>query len=199
MTAPDPSHVWIVRLLRVAAAAMAAAALLTWVTPVNAAGRNLVPVGCGSPASPRLDRLTDFVCGDFVSGAKVLALSLLVGAAVLLLLAEVLLPRVPRRGWVPGAALASVVAVPVLAVAVGNLFTTVAGSGADGTLLRCGTPIAPATDRISTALCGQLADREKALSLGAIALAALAVAGGGYVSGARTAYDGSHTDEGEGA
>lgn len=194
MSSTDPSTAWVVRLLRVGAAALAGAALVVWVTPVNAAGRNLMPVGCGSPASPRLDKLTDFVCSDFISGAKVLSLSLAVGAAVLVLIADAVLPRLGRHGWALGAALAGVVAVPVMAVAVGSLFTTVAGSGADGTLLRCGTPMFPATDRISSALCGQATDRRKALDLGAVALAALVVVGGGYVSSARAA---GRTDAGD--
>lgn len=195
MNPPDTAQLWILRLLRVAGAALAGAALVVWVTPVNSPGRNLVPVGCGSPASPKLDELTDFVCSDFISGAKVLTVSLAVGAAVLLLLAEVLLPRLAGRAWVPGAALACVLAVPVVAVAVGTLFTTIAGSAADGTLLRCGTPIAPSTDRISRSICGQLADREKSLALGAVALAALAVVGGGYVSSARATSHLDHADD----
>ncbi|MFW5474268.1 hypothetical protein ACOCJ5_13250 [Knoellia sp. CPCC 206450] len=184
MNASDSPQVWVLRLLRVAAAALLGSAILVWVTPVNSLGQNLVPVGCGSPATPVTDELADFVCRDFVGGAKVVAVALAVAAGLLLLLSELVLPRLRGAAWLPGTALAAVVAVPVLTLAVGSLFATVAGSGADGTLIRCGTPIAPATDVISTSLCGQLAEREKTLAIGAVGLALLAMIGAGYVSSA---------------
>ncbi|GGB67650.1 hypothetical protein N798_14515 [Knoellia flava TL1] len=184
MNPSDSPQVWVLRLVRVAAAALLGAAILVWVTPVNSLGRNLVPVGCGSPATPTTDELADFVCRDFIGGAKVVAVCLAVAAGVLLLLSELVLPRLRGAAWLPGTAIAALVAVPAITLAVGSLFAIIAGSGADGTLIRCGTPLAPANDVISKSLCGQLADRDKTLAIGVMALSVLAMVGAGYVSAA---------------
>src|SRR5689334_4198167 len=196
MNAADTAPVWLLRLLRVAAAALLGSAILVWVTPVNAPGQNLVPVGCGSPAAPATDPLADFVCRDLVGGAKTLAVALAIAAGVLLLLSELALPRVLGRPWVRGVALASVLAVPALALATAPMFATVAASAADGRLIRCGTPLAPAHDTISTQLCGQLPDRDKTLALGAIGLALLTLVGAGYVSSAMHPTDPAAEDPG---
>ncbi|KGN32688.1 hypothetical protein N802_17160 [Knoellia sinensis KCTC 19936] len=182
MKSVDTAHVWIARLLRIAAALLLGAAITVWVTPVNALGSNLVPVGCGSPATPDADPLADFVCRDLVSSAKATSVALAAAGAVLLLLSELVVPRLRGRRWVQGAAVASVLAVPVFALAAASLPVKVASSGADGTLIRCGTPLAPATDVISGAMCGQLADRERSLAFGAMALSLLTILGGGYVA-----------------
>ena len=194
MNVVDTVPVWVLRLLRLAAAVLLGSAILVWVTPVNAPGQNLVPVGCGSPAAPATDPLADFVCRDLVGGAKTVAVALAIAAGVLLLLSELALPRVLRRPWVRGVAVASVLAVPVIALAAASMFATVAASGADGTLIRCGTPLAPAHDTISKQLCGQLPDRDKTLALGATGLALLTLVGAGYVSSAMHPADPSTDD-----
>lgn len=190
MTSVDSSQPWPARLLRIAAAVLIGAAITVWVTPLNALGRNLVPVGCGSPASPVLDPLSDFVCRDLVSAEKSLAVALGIAAAVLLLLSEVVVQRLRGRAWLPGVVVASVVAVPVFVLAAATLSTTIASSGADGTLIRCGTPLAPAMDRISQGMCGQLAARDKSLAIGAMALSLLVTLGGGYVASGMAAKQG---------
>lgn len=173
---------WITRLLRIAAAVLIGVAVTVWVTPVNTPGRNLVPVGCGSPASPKTDALSEFVCRDLVGEAKGIAVALAVAAALLLLLSETIVPRLGERRWLRGVALAAVVATPVFALSAASLAATVASTGADGTLIRCGTPLAPATDQISKLLCGQLAASEKSLAFAGMGLALLAVVGGGYIA-----------------
>lgn len=177
----DSPPEWITRLLRVAGALLIGAALAVWITPVNALGRNLVPVGCGSPATPDIEPLADFVCRDDIAGAKATAVALALSAAVLLLLSEVVVRRLGGKSWIKGVAVASIVAIPVLALSASPLFTKVAASGADGTLIRCGTPLAPSTDKISRSLCGELASRQKSVSLAGVGLSLLALAGAGYV------------------
>lgn len=195
----DSPPQWIIRLLRVAGALLIGAALVVWITSVNALGRNLVPVGCGSPATPDVEPLADFVCRDHIAGAKATAVALAVAAAVLLLLSEVALPRMGRLPWAKGVALAAIVALPVLALSASPLFTKVAASGADGTLIRCGTPLSPSTDQISKSLCGELASRQKSISLAGVGLSLLALAGGGYVAMATRPEDvfGDDTTEDE--
>lgn len=189
MKAVDTAHTLIARLLRIAAALSVGGALVTWVTPVNAPGKNLIPVGCGSPASPELDSLTDFVCRDLVSGSKASAVALALAAGVLLLLSELVVPQLRGHRWVQGAAAIGAIAVPVIALAGASLFSTVASTAADGTLIRCGTPLSQATDRISVRLCGDLAERQRSLGLGVICLSALSMVGGGYVGSAMARRD----------
>lgn len=182
MTSLDSAHVWITRLLRIAAALCLGGALTTWVTPVNVPGKNLVPIGCGSPASPKLDALTDFVCRDLVSGAKGTAVGFAIAAGVLLLLSELVVPQLRQHRWVQGAAVASVAAVPAIALAGARLFGTVATTGADGTPIRCGKPLAQATDAMSALVCGQLAERQRSLALAVMALGVVAILGGAYIA-----------------
>ncbi len=186
MTTPTSPPHWLNRLLRVGAAALALVAVALWVTPQNARGRNLLPVGCGSPASPDTARLTDFICRDHLSSAKWWAVALLASAALLLLLSEVVLPRVAARPWLTGASAAAVVGVPAFALAAASLFTTIADEGADGTLVRCGTAFAPSNDAISRALCADLPARQKSLSLFGMGLSALTVLGGAHVARGRS-------------
>lgn len=193
-TVPTPP-VWLTRLLRVGAAIAAAAALSLWVTPVNAGGPNLTSFGCGSPASPRSSALVDFVCSDHLGGAKASVVALALAAALLLVISELVLVRIRATRTVLGAAAVAVVAVPVFALATASLFTTVAREGADGALIRCGTPLTPATDAISSRLCGQLPARSKGLALTSMGLALLAIAGGGYVASGGHAVGGPRSPE----
>lgn len=194
MTPLDSPPQWIVRLLRVAGALVLGAALATWIAPVNALGRNLIPVGCGSPATPDIEPLADFVCRDYIAGAKSTAVALAIAAAVLLLLSEVLLPRLGGQSWARGVALAATLAIPVLALSMSSLMVKVASSGADGTLIRCGTPLTPSTDRISQSLCGELAARERAVSLTGVGLSLLALLGGAYVAKGAPREDENETE-----
>lgn len=195
MNTVPAADAWVVRLLRLGALLLAGAALATWVTPVNVPGRDLVPVGCGAPSSPSLEPLTDFVCGDHVANAKSTTLALLLAAAVLLVIGELVLPRVPLTGWVLTVAAVAVVVVPLLALSVTVLFSTVAQTSADGNLIRCGTPLSPATDAISRSICGQLAARDKTLGLAGVALSVVALVGAAYVGRGRGDRDTRRPDD----
>lgn len=197
MTTTPFSPVWLTRLLRVGALLLALCAVAVWVTPVNVLGRNLIPVACGSPAAPDTARLTEFICGAHMSTVRSLAVALVLSAGALVLLSEVILARVAARTWLPTAAVVAVVAVPLFMLSLVSLFTTVAGEGADGTLIRCGTPIAPANDVISRSLCADLPARQKALSLFGMSLSAVTVLGAAYVArgGSRPQEDVAATDE----
>lgn len=178
----DSPPVWIIRLLRISAALLIAGCLAMWVLPINATGQNLIPVGCGSPATPVTDQLTDFICSDHVGSIKVMVAALLVAAALLLLLSELVLPRLAFRSWLRGAVPAAIIAVPAFALSVSALFVVVASEGADGTLIRCGTPIAPSGDVISKQLCADLPERQKILSLAIMGISLLTVLGAAYVA-----------------
>lgn len=185
----DGIPVWPARYLRVSAALLLAGALLVWVTPVNVPGTNLVPFGCGSPADPVGGDLARFVCKRSLADIKTLALVLLLAAGALLLMSEVVTPRWGGEKWLLGLALTAPVALPLLAWSLASLFLVVGAVAADGSLIRCGTAIAPATDSISVGLCGQLTDRRLSLGLGGALLGAGAVAGAVYVSSALTERD----------
>lgn len=192
MKSLDSPPVWIIRLLRISAALLIAGCLALWVLPVNTTGQNLIPVGCGSPATPATDKLTDFICRDHVGSVKVTVAALLVASALLLLLSELVLPRLAFRSWLRGAVPAAVIAVPAFALSVSALFVVVASEGADGTLIRCGTPIAPSGDVISKQLCADLPERQKILSLAVMGGSLLTVLGAAYV--AKGAEPGEDTD-----
>ena len=85
-----------------------------------------------------------------------------------------------RRGAMTGA----VVAVPLILLSVARLTSEVTGSGADGALIRCGTPLAHATNEISSMMCGQMADQARVESLGAVGVALVVLLGGAYVGAA---------------
>lgn len=170
------------RLLRMCAALLAVAAATSWVTPRNVPGKNFVPFGCGAPASPKAGALADFVCSDALARARGLALGLLLSAAVILLISEFLVPRFWGRPWARGISIAAPVAVPLAALSTVRLFQIVASVGADGTLIRCGTPAAPAVDAISELVCGDLAAKERYLSLGGLALAVVLLVGAIYAA-----------------
>lgn len=183
-SAPQPGRVQ--RLLRVVAVLLLGGAILTWVTPVNVLGTNLVPFGCGSPASPSGGELGEFVCSARLTQSKLLAVALALAAGAVVAVSELLVPRLrrARAGLAAGLGLASVVALPVLVLSVVALFAPVAGTAADGTLIRCGTALEPARDELSARVCGMLADEQKSLAIGGIGLSLLALAGGAYVGGA---------------
>jgi hypothetical protein len=176
---------WLKRYLRVSAALMLGVALLLWVTPVNVPGTNLVPFGCGSPAAPTSGELARFVCTSELDAVKALVIVLLVVAGGVLLLSEVGVDRWGRKDWFPAVALIAPLAAALLAWSVVSTFLVVGSVAADGSLIRCGTAIAPATDTISVGLCGQLTERRMHLGLGGALFAAGLVAGAVYVGGGR--------------
>ena len=196
MTTHTSPPQWLGRLLRVGSVALALVAVALWVTPQNARGRNLIPVGCGSPATPDTARLTDFICRDHLSTTRFWVVALLVSAALLLLLSEVVLPRVAARPWLTGASTAAVLGVPAFALAAVSLFTSIADEGSDGTLVRCGTAIAPANDAISRALCADRPARQKSLALFGMGLSTLTVLGAAHVArGTSTHHEGTGEDD----
>ncbi|MGE9807700.1 MULTISPECIES: hypothetical protein [unclassified Janibacter] len=194
MTPMDPSRLWLVRLLRIGALVLLGIGIALWVTPVNSLGGNLIPVGCGSPATPETEELVTYFCKEPVNEARTRAVALAAAAGGLLLLSEVGVARWGRRAWLSGVAVAALAALPVAALSIAALFTTVGGSAADGTLIRCGTPMEPARDKISTMVCGDLAGRRKALALSGLGLAAVALVGGGYVTRGRPDADDDRLD-----
>ena len=174
--------VWHHRYLRAATALVALLALALWLRPLNVVGQNLVPFGCGSAASIVGGELAAYVCAAEVRGARVTVGCLLVAAAVLLVISELVLPQTRVDGWVRGVALMVPLALPLLAFSVAALITTVAAVAADGTLIQCGTAVAPATDDIAAAMCADLPEQRRADGI-AGALSALALLmSGAYVT-----------------
>lgn len=172
------------RWLRVCAALLAIGATLSWITPRNVPGQNLVPFGCGAPSSPRTVELAGFVCSATLSSAKALSVALVVSAGLLLLASEVIVPKFWHRPWGRGLTVVAPVAVPLVAVSVVRLLSTVGTVGADGTLIRCGTAAVPARDAISRYVCGQLADTHRYLALGGVTIGVVLLIGAVYVAGA---------------
>lgn len=167
---------WPVRLTRVVATAMLLAGLVAWLRPVNVPGRNFQPFGCGTAASPMAGQLAETVCHDAISSARVLALSLVAGAALLLAVGELLLARVGP--WASRVAVAAAAAVPVLAVGVARLLAPVTAYGADGTNVPCGTPLSPTTNPLAKGICATLPQAhlvDAASLLGAAVLIAVGV------------------------
>lgn len=197
MISPAPQPGRVQRLLRVVALLLVVGAVLTWVTPTNVAGTNLVPYGCGSPASPIGGELAGFVCDARLLNAKLLALALLLGAAAVAALGELGMPLAERyaKNRAAGLGVAGAVALPVLVLAVVVLFMPIADTASNGALLRCGTAVAPARDSISTGLCGETAAERKSLAVGAIVLSLLVMAGGAYVGGPGRHDDGSTVND----
>lgn len=181
MMSQQPGPVWAVRYLRVVGGLLLALALLAWSTPVNVLGTNLIPFGCGSPAAPTSGELATFVCTNELNHVKTVALVLLLAGGLVLFLSEVVISRWGGAAWTLGLTVAAPFALPLLGWSVASLFTVLGATAADGTLIRCGTAVAPATDAISTSLCGQLVDRRVSLGVGGALLSVAALAGAAYV------------------
>jgi hypothetical protein len=145
---------WPVRLTRLVATLLFLAGLVAWLRPVNVPGRNFQPFGCGTAASPMAGQLAETVCHDAVSSARVLALCLVAGAALLLAIGELLLPRL--GAWASRVAVASSASVPLLALGTARLLAPVTAYGADGTNVPCGTAIAPTTNALAQGICATL-------------------------------------------
>lgn len=187
------------RFLRLSATLLAIGATLSWITPRNVSGKNLMPFGCGAPASPTTSEIADFVCADALSSAKALSVCLVVSAGLLLLISEAMVPNYWPRPWARGIAMAAPVAVPIMAVSTVRLVSTAGTVGADGTLVRCGTPVAPARDPISRYVCGQLPDTERYLGVGGLILGVVLLIGAIYIAAAwhgdRTAVVAAQSDD----
>lgn len=151
---PERPNGWPVRLTRVVATVMFLGGLVAWLRPVNVPGRNFQPFGCGTAASPMPGQLAETVCHDAVSSARMLALALVAGSAVLLAVGELLLSRI--GGWGSRVAVAASAALPVLALGVGRLLAPVTAYGADGTNVPCGSPLAPTTNPLAQGICATL-------------------------------------------
>jgi hypothetical protein len=165
-----------VRLTRVVATGLFLAGLVAWLRPINVPGRNGQPFGCGTGASPMAGQLADTVCRDAVSTARVLALSLVVTAAVLLAVGEALLPRV--GAWAGRVAVAASVALPLVALGGWRLLSPVTAYGTDGTNVPCGTPLSPTTNPLAHGICATLPQAhlvDAASLLGAALLVAVGV------------------------
>lgn len=188
----DTAAVWPVRLLRVASLLMLGGALLVWVAPLSVPGKNLQPFGCGSPAAPMKGQLANFICSSDITGARYTAFGLLIAAALLLVVSELVAPRLGGLPALRGLAVVLPVALPVAALSALALFSPVGTEGADGSMIRCGTALEPATDPFVRGTCGHLPERQKTLAFGGVALAALLVAAGAYVT---STGQGSSDDE----
>jgi hypothetical protein len=167
------------RLTRVVAVALLAAGVFVWLRPVDVPGQNFQPFGCGTPASPMAGQLAEAVCADALAGWRILALCLVVAAAVVLAVGEVVVPR--AGAWSAAAGVGAVLGVPLLALAAWRVTAPVTAYGADGGRAGCGTPLHPTTDPLAAGICASLP--QEALSGGVgLALAGLiAVLGAGYV------------------
>lgn len=172
---------WPTRYLRVAAGLTVAVAILLWITPVNVPGRNLVPFGCGSPSDPAEGELARFVCTNELDNLTAFAVALLIVAGVQLLMGEVAVTRWRVDRKLLASIIVAPVVLPLFAWSVVSMFLVVGAVAADGTLIRCGTAIAPAADTISVGLCGQLPERRLHLGLGGALLAVGILAGARYV------------------
>lgn len=193
----DTTPTWPHRLLRAASLVLVGAALLTWLTPLSVAGKNLQPFGCGSPASPMKGQLATLICGDDITGARYTAFGLLVAAALLLVVSELVAPRLAASPTFRGLAAVLPVALPIAALSAAALFSPVGTEGSDGSLIRCGTALEPATDPFVRGTCGHLPERQKTLAFGGVALSVLLVAAGAYVTsgGQRASNDDDDTTE----
>jgi hypothetical protein len=160
---------------------MFVAGLVVWLRPVNVPGRNFQPFGCGTAASPMAGQLAETVCHDAISSARVLSLALVAGAAVLLAVGELVLPRLGQ--WSTRVAVAASAALPLLALGVGRLLAPVTAYGADGTNVPCGTPLAPTTNPLAQGICATLPQAELVDAASLIAAAVLIAVGALFVAG----------------
>lgn len=177
---------WPPRLLRAAGLVLLGGAVLVWLTPLSVGGKNLQPFGCGSPAAPMQGQLATMMCGDDITGARHVVLALIVAVALLLVVSQLLAPRFVNAPAFRGLAVVLPLALPIAALSAVALFSPVGTEGSDGSLIRCGTALDPVTDPFARGTCGHLPERQKALSFGGIALSALLIGGGAYVTSGKT-------------
>lgn len=186
----DAAAVWPVRLLRVASLLMLGGAVLVWVAPLSVPGKNLQPFGCGSPASPMKGQLANLICSYDITGARYAAFGLLGAASLLLVMSELVAPRLAGAPALRGLAVVLPIALPVAALSAAALFSPVGTEAADGSLIRCGTALDPSNDPFVRGTCGHLPERQKTLALGGVALSVFLVGAGAYVtSGAQHPRD----------
>ena len=186
--AESPAEDWLTRACRVVAVLLIGSAIAVWLQPITVPGKNLQPFGCGAPASPNDGALGKLVCTTDWDRVRLLVLALLVAGILVLAMGEVLVERLHPRGFQRGLVVGALVAVPAFVLGVVGLFTPVVLHLADGTVLRCGTPVAPSPDATMRALCGQAADTSLYGAVAVAGLAAIVVLGTGYVfAAARTA------------
>jgi hypothetical protein len=129
-------------------------------------------------------QLAALVCGGALSTHRGVALALLAAAIALLGVSELLLPRVVGRTVLLWVAVASIVALPLIAVSIVGLFAPLTAYGADGSQFRCGSALEPVQDPFARGLCGQLPESRKALSVSTGLGALLLLAGATYVGAA---------------
>lgn len=165
---------WYRRYLRTATALVTLLAILLWLRPLNVLGQNLMPFGCGSAASIVGGELAAYVCTAEIQAARITVACLILAAATLLVIGELVLPRSGVSGWFRGVVLMVPLALPLLAFSISALISTVSAVAADGTLIQCGTALAPARDDIAVALCADLPEQRRAEgtagTVGAVAL-----------------------------
>jgi len=162
---------WFVRIARSGAALLAGLAVLTWVTPVNVRSKSGFWFGCGSPADPRGGgSLVDLVCRVDLGAARATSVSLLLAGGLLLLLSEVVVPRLTTLTWLPAVLSVGPLALPLITVGIVSLFVPLGGTSPQGEPFRCGIAAAPPSDEISVLVCGQYAQARLAVGLGAVLL-----------------------------
>lgn len=183
---------WPARLLRAGSLLALAVAVVAWLAPTSVPGKNLQPFGCGSPATPSKGSLAKAICGDDLTGARYVALALLVVAALLLVASELVAPRLGSHRAFRGLSVVLPFVLPIAAVSVAALFIPVGTEGADGALIRCGTPLDPERDPFVRGTCGYLPERQKVLAFGGLGLSLLVAVSGAYVAsgGSRRTHEG---------
>ncbi|MDO5501542.1 MAG: hypothetical protein Q4G67_00070 [Actinomycetia bacterium] len=153
-----------------------------WLRPVHATTRSLLPFSCGSPAAPVGGDLAEFACGGSLTAARLTILALLAATALVILISEVVWPRLAGRAWSVGSAVVLPPAVTILALSTTGFFRVVSRRAADGNVIRCGTPLQPASDPIAVQLCADLVGTARTDAIGGVILAAALLLGASYVT-----------------
>jgi len=177
---PEPG--WTIRYLRASSFVIFTLAVVAWLRPVNVRTANLVPFGCGSVASPQGGELASYFCSADMAGWRRVVVALFLSSLILALLAALGGRLIRLSPWARGLAIAAPPGLGLMAWSIARLFTVVADTDADGTLIRCGTPLRPALDSISTGLCAQWADEARVEALGALVLGIGLLLAGAYIA-----------------
>lgn len=196
MTSDDTVPEWPTRVLRVASLLLLGGALLAWLAPLSVPSKNLQPFGCGSPSSPMKGDLAKLICNDDITEARYIAFALLISAAALLVMSELVAPRFASRPAFRGFAGTATLALPIMAVSAMMLVSPVGGEGSDGSLIRCGTALKPVKDPFVRGLCGHLPERQKVLAFGGVALSLMFLAAGTYVTAGKVTPGGDDDTDG---